>query len=374
MATKTIGLVMIMRDEAAIVRRCLDSVRPLVDYVLVVDTGSRDDSADVVRSWLAEAGIRGEVINAPWRDFAFNRTLSLAKLREHSDIDYALVMDADDVVAFDGGFDPAHFKASLDLPCYEIEVRLGLLKFWRPQLFSNRLDFGYRGVLHEFLAGPKEATPVGFISGLRIDAGIDGIRSRNPNRWRDDVATLSQALESETDPFLRARYTFYLANCHMELGDREEARRLFLLRADLPIWPPERALSLYHAARMAEALNHPDTEVIGSYLKAYEADPSRAEPLHGAMSYCRRHDKPHQAYLIGKHAVTMMEPARGLFVETWIYDYGLFEEFSVAAYRSGHYRECRDILEKILADGKIPASALPRIRENARAAAAHISE
>jgi hypothetical protein len=39
MATKTIGLAMIVRDEAATVTRCLDSLRPLVDHVLVVDTG-----------------------------------------------------------------------------------------------------------------------------------------------------------------------------------------------------------------------------------------------------------------------------------------------------------------------------------------------
>lgn len=371
--TKTIGLAMIVRDEAATVQRCLDSVRPLVDYVLVVDTGSRDGTPDLVRRYLADKGLRGEVVGEPWRDFAHNRSSSLAHLRSKTDIDYALVMDADDVLVFEPGFDAGRFKAALDQPCYEVEIRQGLVKFWRPLLLANRLDFSYRGVLHEFLAGPREASAPGFVAGFRVAAGSDGVRARNPDRWRDDVATLEQALETETDPFIRARYTYYLAVSHMEAGDKAKARELFLARAGLPVWPPERALSLYHAARLAAELGDPDTAVVGAFLKAYEADPHRAEALHGAMAYCRQHGAPHQAYLIGKHAVGMAEPVHGLFVESWIYDYGILEEFSVAAYQSGHFRECLDALEKLIAEGKIPAAALPRLRENARSAAAKLA-
>jgi hypothetical protein len=39
-SAKTIGLCMIVKDEAHVILKCLESVRPLVDYVLVVDTGS----------------------------------------------------------------------------------------------------------------------------------------------------------------------------------------------------------------------------------------------------------------------------------------------------------------------------------------------
>jgi hypothetical protein len=373
MATKTIGLAMIVRDEAATVRRCLDSVRPLLDYALVVDTGSQDGTPGLVRRHLADVGLAGEVIEEPWRDFAWNRSSSLAHLRRRADVDYALVIDADDMMVPAPGFDPAAFKASLDRPCYEIEVRDGLVKFWRPQLFANSLAFSYRGVLHEFVAGPREASDPGIVTDFRITAGSDGVRARNPDRWRDDVATLTQALDSESDAFIRARYTFYLAFSHMMAGDREKARELFLARAALPVWPPERALSLYHAARMADALDLADAEIVGSFLRAYEADPGRAEALHGAMSYCRRHQAPHQGYLIGKHAVTMAEPLRGLFIESWMYDYGILEEFSIAAYQSGHFRDSLDALDRLIAEGKIPASALPRLRENARLAAARLA-
>lgn len=369
---KTIGLVMIVRDEAATVRRCLDSVRPLVDYVLVVDTGSQDGTPEIVRRYLTAAGLRGEVVEEPWQNFGYNRSHSLAQLRARADIDYALIMDADDVLVFDAGFDPAGFKESLDRPYYDFEIRLGPAKIWRPQLLSNKFAFSYKGVLHEFVAGPREAGGVSYASGVHILAGSDGVRWRNPNKNRDDAAILEKALESETDPIICARYTFYLALAYMEAGDKAKALEFFLKRAELDVVKPELALSLHYAARMMDALGYPDMAIIGAYLQAYEADPVRAEPLHGAMSFCRLNDKPHQGYLIGRHAVGMTEPLHGLFVESWIYEYGILEEFSVSAYRSGHYKDCLKALEKIIADGKIPPSALPRIHENARLAEAKL--
>ncbi len=48
-AGKTIGLCMIVKDEAAVIERCLDSVRPLIDYVLIEDTGSTDRTQKIIR-------------------------------------------------------------------------------------------------------------------------------------------------------------------------------------------------------------------------------------------------------------------------------------------------------------------------------------
>jgi glycosyltransferase involved in cell wall biosynthesis len=49
---KTIALCMIVKDEASIIRRCLEQVRPLIDYVLIVDTGSVDGTQLVIRDFL----------------------------------------------------------------------------------------------------------------------------------------------------------------------------------------------------------------------------------------------------------------------------------------------------------------------------------
>jgi glycosyltransferase involved in cell wall biosynthesis len=88
----TVGLCMIVKNESPVIIRCLENVRPLVDYMLVVDTGSTDGTQGIVREFLSKEKVPGEVIEEPWRDFAYNRTFALAKLREKPDIDYALVM------------------------------------------------------------------------------------------------------------------------------------------------------------------------------------------------------------------------------------------------------------------------------------------
>jgi len=356
---------MIVKDEARIILRCLESVRRLVDYVLIEDTGSTDGTQEIIRDYLRREHIPGAVIEEPWKDFAYNRTVALAKLRERAEIDYALIMDADDVIVCDVGFDATSFKAGLTQDLYHVEIRLPPIKYFRPQICRNSLDFKYRGVLHEFVEGPASGHSTGTVAGFHILSGREGARSQNPQKYQHDAAILERALETEQDPFLISRYTFYLAQSCRDAGDKEKALRHYLARAELGFWDQEIFVSLYNAAKMKEALNRPDEDIIGSFLKAYEACPARAESLHGAMRYCRTHNKFRQGHLIGKHAVTIPQPASGLFVESWIYEYGLLDELAVNAYWAGDFQTCLDASEQLLKEARIPEHHRPRIEMNA---------
>lgn len=85
----TISLCVIARDEAALLPRLLDSVAGAVDDVVVVDTGSRDRTAEIAR----ERGAR--VFHHAFRDdFADARNRSL----EEALGDWILVLDADEVL------------------------------------------------------------------------------------------------------------------------------------------------------------------------------------------------------------------------------------------------------------------------------------
>ena len=77
---------------------------------------------------------------------------------------------------------------------------------------------------------------------------------------------------------------------------------------------------------------------------------------------------PHQGYLIGKYAITIPKPTGASLFDSQIYDYALLEEFSIAAYHSGHYGDCLRAIERLLTDGKIPQEAHERLRKNAQAA------
>ena len=65
----------------------------------------------------------------------------------------------------------------------------------------------------------------------------------------------------------------------------------------------------------------------------------------------------------------MALPAVGLFLQPWVYDYGLLDEFSINAYWAGAYRKSLDAALKLLAREKLPPSMVKRIAGNARFAA-----
>jgi tetratricopeptide (TPR) repeat protein len=80
---------MIVKNEAAILACCLKSIVAAADEIVVVDTGSTDDTIAIARSFGAK------VIEEPWRnDFAFSRNVSL----HHATSSWVLWLDADDVV------------------------------------------------------------------------------------------------------------------------------------------------------------------------------------------------------------------------------------------------------------------------------------
>jgi glycosyltransferase involved in cell wall biosynthesis len=362
---KSIGLCMIVKDEARLILRCLESVRPLVGYFLIEDTGSTDGTQDIIRRWLDQENLPGEVFEEPWQDFAHNRSLALARLREKTQIDYALIIDADDILVGEPGFNPEAFKTGLDADLYHVAIRLGPIHHYRAQLCSNRLEFRYRGVLHEFIQGPaghSSATAAGF----HIQAGVEGARSDDPDKYRKDAEILERALQTEEDPFLRSRYTFYLAQSWKDCGEAEKALVAYLDRAKLGFWDEEIFIGLYCAAQLKERLGHPDYEIIGMFLRAYEACPRRAEALHGAARYCRATGKFHQGYMLAKHGVEIGQPGTGLFVEPWIYEYGLLDEVAVNAYWVERYDECLDACERLLRDGKMPEQMRERVEMNAR--------
>ena len=82
---------MIVRDEAAVIERCLASVRDHIDTWVICDTGSTDGTQDLVRTALS--GIPGELHERPWVDFGHNRTELLRLARGKAD--FLLLLDAD---------------------------------------------------------------------------------------------------------------------------------------------------------------------------------------------------------------------------------------------------------------------------------------
>lgn len=360
-----IGLCMIVKNEAHVIRRCLEKALPLIDFVLIVDTGSTDGTQDTIRAFLAEHQLPGEVIDEPWQDFAANRSSAMRHLRAHPEVDYGLMLDADNYLIFDRNFDAARFKRALNADLYDIKVRTGGTIHHAPLLFSNRKPFFYRGVLHEFLESPPGSATRATAHGFLSEQVQDSARNRNPNKYLDDAKVLEDQLRIETDPFLSTRYTFYLAQSYRDAGDHERALDAYLRRATLGGWAEEIFISLHTAGWLHERLNHSAGEVLQCYLDAYDVCPGRVESLHAATRFCLAQKKYQQAYLFAKHGLGIPFSGNPLFAEPWIYEFGLLDEFSIAAYWTGRYRESFDACTKLLKSPFVPSEYRNRIRQNA---------
>jgi tetratricopeptide (TPR) repeat protein len=361
---KTIALCMIVKNEGQIIQRCLQSALPLIDYALVVDTGSTDDTLAVVRDFLQSTGLAGQVLEEPWRDFAHNRSVALAKLRKETAIDYSLMIDADQLIIFDPGFDAAQFKSGLHHDLYDVKLSSGNIEYLLPQLASNKIEISYRGVLHEFRecpVGSSRSVAHGFV----IRETQEGGRSSNPRKYAADAALLEGALRTETDPFLLARYKFYLAQSYRDAEQPEQALKAYLQRAELGFWDEEVFYSLYSAAKLMEVLRHPYDEILDTYGKAFRVCPRRAEAFHGAARFCRTIERYEQGFKFAANGLAVPSPQAGLFVETWIYAFGLLDEYASLAFLLDRPLDCLDACVRILGERKIPDDQRDRIKQTA---------
>lgn len=365
MSAKKIVLTMIVKNEAHVIERCLASTLPVIDTWVIVDTGSTDGTQQKIKDFFSQIGIEGKLYERPWVDFGTNRSELLELSRPEGD--YSLMIDADEILEFDGNFDPNAFKESLTADLYSVFAIYGGIKYHRPQLTANRLPFYYRGVCHEYVDCHEEIKTKSFANGFINRPIQDGARSKDPEKYKRDAKLFEDALNSgKTDPKDFNRYHFYLAQSYRDAQMPEKAIEWYLKRANLGGWNEEVFYSLFQVAIIKEAQKAPVDEIIRYHLEAFNACPFRAESLWIAAKLCRSYGRFHQAYTFAKKALSLPYPEGGLFVLQPVYDWMVLDEFATAAFWTENFRECKIACEKMLNDGKLPQRERERIEINLR--------
>jgi glycosyltransferase involved in cell wall biosynthesis len=372
-----IGLNMIVKDESKLILRCLKSCLPLVDFVCISDTGSTDGTQVIIRDYLDENHVEGLVLDHPWSDFAHNRNLALESMRPFAakGIDYVFVIDADDQLQIEPGFNIKAFKDSMDRDIYDVLVIHGSMNHWRPQIIRNSDAFRWVGVLHEYIEAPPTCTRLG-VRELKILASIEGSRNADPEKFKKDADILEKAVKIEKNPYLFARYLFYLAQSYRDAKDDEKARRNYVECAKFPVWDQQVYISLLEAIRCCTRLGGEfefDT-AMKYFERAKAALPERAEVYHAMSFLCRQLGKNKEGMDIAKPALNFTVQEGGLFAEPWIYDYALRDEYAVNAYWTGAYKECLISCLKLLSSPKTPPDMIKRLSDNATAAAMKLFE
>jgi len=327
-------LVMIVKDEEDTMERCLKAVSPYIKYWVIVDTGSKDRTKEVIVETMAELNIPGELHERPWVNFEVNRTesLDLAKGK----CDYRWVIDADDTFHIENPSINPFAGLNKEPDCYQILYKLNSLQYHRAQIVKSDQNWVYKGVLHEYLhLEDKENISQGIVPNSYVIADISPLKraSSLEEKYSNDAKILEDALIKEPE---NARYQFYLAQSYRDSEQLEKSVEAYQKRVEMGGWEEEVYYSMYMIAKIKEKLGFPDEEIISLYSKAWEYRPNRLECVFHVMRKLRAQNRFLLSFTYGDVAIKTKGTSDILFLETEIWQWRLLDEYSLAAYYIGN--------------------------------------
>ncbi len=214
---------MIVKNEAEWLANCLDSIQEFVDEIIIVDTGSTDQTRDIAKTYGAK------VISTEWKDdFSMARNSSLA----HANTDWILYMDADEVFTGNGNELRDTLQNSTRHAYFvEIESLIGSSlheKTIHPSIrfFRAKENYLFSGPIHEdILPSIQEKTAnkteIGKLACKLVHYGYLPVISQAKNKAARNVFILEKALRThQNHPY----YLYHLGMAYENLGEFEKAK------------------------------------------------------------------------------------------------------------------------------------------------------
>ncbi|MCL2086086.1 MAG: glycosyltransferase family 2 protein [Oscillospiraceae bacterium] len=259
-----ISLCMIVKDEEELLGRCLDSVKALVDEIIIVDTGSKDKTKQIA------ANYTDKIYDFEWiYDFAAARNFSFSKATAQ----YQMWLDADDIVAASEHEKFLNLKEDLskgdvDMAMLRYNVNFDnedrpITSYFRERLFKREMNYRWGGAIHEGI------TPRGKVKNFDISIEHRKLKPGDPFRNIDIFERLlDKGSLSARDKFYYARELMF----HHRLEEAAEWFRAFL--EEKHGWNEDKiqaCLDLY------ECYPNDEQKAVTSVLNAFYYDRPRAE-------------------------------------------------------------------------------------------------
>ncbi len=266
----SICLVMIVKDEAANLFRCLDAAKKVANSVFLIDTGSTDGTQEFARAWAKVNDVPLDLVEEPWENFQTNRSSLLRQAAGRAD--WLLMLDADLVIHAP---DPLPDLERAD--SWKGWVKFAAMDYTLPFLVRGSKPWKYEGVAHAYLACDEpfdEAT----IDGLWVE---DYSHTTVEKLERDLVALSAEHARNPLHP----RTAFYLAQTYYDLDRFPEAIQHYRARAYMRGgWDEETYYAAYRLGRLlCEHVSF--AEGAKELLRAWEMRPTRTEALR-ALAGC----------------------------------------------------------------------------------------
>lgn len=318
-------LILMIKNESKILRRCLDALENVVDAFCILDTGSTDNTVEIANDFLTTHV--GHVSVEPWKNFGYNRTVSFQRAQEYVrdtlnwnlTETYGLLLDADMV------FVPGKLKQqNLTATGYRIIQVNGSLEYYNCRLV--RLDFPWKciGVTHEYWDGPGE----------NLSKDICYIDDRNDggckhDKYERDCKLLEEGLLNEPE---NVRYMFYLAQTYKCMGRHKDAIKMYKQRIHAGGWYEEVWYSYYMIGECWKHLGN-ISKFEDWMQRAYQFRKERTESIYKLAEYFRIVGQHYKAYHYTKIGLSTPYPKNDvLFIEGDVYRGKFDYEASILEY------------------------------------------
>ncbi len=221
-----ISVVMIVKNEEAMLARCLESVKG-ADEIIVVDTGSIDKTKEIAKN------LADKVYDFKWiDDFAAARNFALSKATG----DWVLSIDADEMLD-SNGIENIRKMLFTEKQAIGIRMHCGTTSYHVPRLFRNIPGIRWVGKIHETIQ----------VNGFdRSDIGITYGSSPAHLLDPDRNIRILEIAHDEDPKNTRAMY--YLAREYAYRKEWEKAEEVFEKYVQLSTWLPEKADAFFMLA------------------------------------------------------------------------------------------------------------------------------
>ncbi|WP_412675865.1 glycosyltransferase [Bacillus paramycoides] len=386
---------MIVKNESRIMERCLNATKSIVDFVSICDTGSTDNTPEIIENWCKESRIPGTVHHEPFKNFGYNRSLAVSLAQKtYPEADYLLILDADMILEVEPTFDKSSLTEDHYLTLqYDIHI-----KYWLTRLLKASLPWKSVGVTHEYW--DIDRSKVGADYNIRVarldtlivnDPGDGG--SKSDKFERDERLLLQGINDPETTPDLHIRYLFYLAQTYYHLNQFEDSIKWYKKRVEAGGWTEEVFYSLLRIGccyeYLANGSSYKQHELIDSeekehakeqeeqylalaifyFQKAWEYRPTRAEPLYQLAKLYRLRSQNNIALMYALQGKEIPFPTEDLlFVDYHVYDYLFDYEISISGYYIPHKKHLGAQSQKYLESKKeeLPVHIASMVENNAK--------
>ena len=282
----TLCLNMIVKNESHIIECTLEKLCNKIhfDYWVICDTGSTDNTQKIIQNFFEKKGIKGELFQDEWVDFAHNRTLALKRAYKKTNL--LLIFDADDEIEGD-------INIPLDCLFDEYQFKFGSssgTSYVRTLMINNYKQFEFLSVIHEFITCKEGPTNQCIINGdYYVVSGRTGNRSLDPDKYLKDALILEKAhaLAVKNNDHLFHRYAFYCANSYKDCNRIEDAIKWYQITlSQEKQWPQESYVSCLYLFDCFQKLNQSEKGFF--YLvQSFKYDTERVECLYPLLvHYC----------------------------------------------------------------------------------------